>query len=174
MMTTCRLLCALLVLTLCSSPSVYATDIVGHTDTETDITPKEKVNKGTATAVSSSTPTKPGPAAPADTTEEVSEEEPGSLRSPDSIIVGQVESNADMEIKPNTTTTTTTTKAPTINTTTTTTIAPEEPSTKTTTTTTTTRAPSRLREIDGSLSSSAWVCALLLLAVSALACTTVG
>ncbi|EAN90879.1 putative mucin TcMUC [Trypanosoma cruzi] len=41
-------------------------------------------------------------------------------------------------------------------------------------TTTTTRAPSRLREIDGSLSSSAWVFAPLLLAVSALACTTVG
>ncbi|KAF8287003.1 putative mucin TcMUCII [Trypanosoma cruzi] len=41
-------------------------------------------------------------------------------------------------------------------------------------TTTTTRAPSRLREIDGSLSSSAWVCAPLLLAVSALAYTAVG
>ncbi|EAN93978.1 putative mucin TcMUC [Trypanosoma cruzi] len=41
-------------------------------------------------------------------------------------------------------------------------------------TTTTTRAPSRLREIDGSLSSSAWVCASLLLAVSALAYTTVN
>ncbi|KAF5216128.1 hypothetical protein ECC02_011118 [Trypanosoma cruzi] len=39
-------------------------------------------------------------------------------------------------------------------------------------TTTTTRAPSRLREFDGSLSSSAWVCAPLLLAVSALAYTT--
>ncbi|KAF8296532.1 putative mucin TcMUCII [Trypanosoma cruzi] len=63
-----------------------------------------------------------------------------------------------------TTTTTTTTKAPTTTTTTTT----EAP------TTTTTRAPSRLREIDGSLSSSAWVCAPLLLAVSALAYTTLG
>ncbi|KAF8277503.1 putative mucin TcMUCII [Trypanosoma cruzi] len=41
-------------------------------------------------------------------------------------------------------------------------------------TTTTTRAPSRLREVDGSLSSSAWVCAPLLLAVSALAHTTVS
>ncbi|PBJ76892.1 mucin TcMUCII [Trypanosoma cruzi cruzi] len=39
------------------------------------------------------------------------------------------------------------------------------------TTMTTTRAPSRLREIDGSLSSSAWVCAPLLLAVSALTYT---
>ncbi|EKG08586.1 mucin TcMUCII, putative [Trypanosoma cruzi] len=63
------------------------------------------------------------------------------------------------------TTTTTTTKAPTTTTTTTTTEAP---------TTTTTGAPSRLREVDGSLSSSAWVCAPLLLAVSALAYTTVG
>ncbi|KAF8300622.1 putative mucin TcMUCII [Trypanosoma cruzi] len=72
-----------------------------------------------------------------------------------------------------TTTTTTTTKAPT----TTTTTAPEAPSTTTTeapTTTTTTRAPSRLREIDGSLSSSAWVCAPLLLAASALAYTALG
>ncbi|PBJ69796.1 mucin TcMUCII [Trypanosoma cruzi cruzi] len=61
-------------------------------------------------------------------------------------------------------------------TTTTTTTAPETPSTTTTgtPTTTTTRAPSRLREIDGSLSSSAWVCAPLLLAASALAYTAVG
>ncbi|EAN90667.1 putative mucin TcMUCII [Trypanosoma cruzi] len=64
-----------------------------------------------------------------------------------------------------TTTTTTTTKAPTTTTTTTT----EAP-----TTTTTTRAPSLLRESDGSLSSSAWVCAPLLLAVSALAYTALG
>ncbi|KAF5217050.1 hypothetical protein ECC02_010112 [Trypanosoma cruzi] len=73
-----------------------------------------------------------------------------------------------------TTTTTTTTKAP--STTTTATAAPEASSTTTTEapTTTTTRAPSRLREIDGSLSSSAWVCAPLLLAVSALAYTTLG
>ncbi|KAF8300927.1 putative mucin TcMUCII [Trypanosoma cruzi] len=72
-----------------------------------------------------------------------------------------------------TTTTTTTTKAPT----TTTTTAPEAPSTTTTeapTTTTTTRAPPRLREIDGSLSGSAWVCAPLVLAASALAYTAVG
>ncbi|RNC42818.1 mucin TcMUCII, partial [Trypanosoma cruzi] len=70
------------------------------------------------------------------------------------------------------TTTSTTKKAPT----TTTTTAPEAPSTMTTEapTTTTTRAPSRLREIDGGLSSSAWVCAPLLLAVSALAYTTLG
>ncbi|EKF29404.1 mucin TcMUCII, putative [Trypanosoma cruzi marinkellei] len=60
--------------------------------------------------------------------------------------------------EPDTTTKTTTTNAPTT----------------TTTTTTTTGAPSRLPEIDGSLSSPAWVCAPLLLAVSALAYTTLG
>ncbi|RNC40996.1 mucin TcMUCII [Trypanosoma cruzi] len=72
-----------------------------------------------------------------------------------------------------TTTTTTTTQVPT----TTTTTAPEAPSTTTTTetpTATTTRAPSLLREVDSSLSSSAWVCAPLLLVVSALAYTAVG
>ncbi|EAO00052.1 putative mucin TcMUCII [Trypanosoma cruzi] len=78
--------------------------------------------------------------------------------------VGSVSSQIQKENALSTTTTTTTT-------------APQAPSTTTTTkvpTTTTTRAPSRLREIDGSLSSSAWVCAPLLLAVSALACTAVG
>ncbi|PBJ76511.1 mucin TcMUCII [Trypanosoma cruzi cruzi] len=62
-------------------------------------------------------------------------------------------------------------------TTTTTTSAPEAPSTATTeapTTTTTSRAPSRLREIDVSLSSSARVCAPLLLAVSAVVYATLG
>ncbi|KAF8298341.1 putative mucin TcMUCII [Trypanosoma cruzi] len=73
----------------------------------------------------------------------------------------------------NETTTTTTTMAPT--TTSTTTQAPIGKATTTETpTTTTTRAPSRLREIDGSLSSSAWVCAPLLLAASALAYTALG
>ncbi|KAF8307385.1 putative mucin TcMUCII [Trypanosoma cruzi] len=61
-----------------------------------------------------------------------------------------------------TTTTTTTTEAPSD-----TAMNAEAP------TTTTTRAPSRLREIDGSLSSSAWVCAPLLPAVSALVYTAV-
>ncbi|KAF8296695.1 putative mucin TcMUCII [Trypanosoma cruzi] len=80
--------------------------------------------------------------------------------------IDQANTNADDSAEETTatttsTTTTTTTKAPS----TTTTEAP---------TTTTTRAPSRLREIDGSLSSSAWVCAPLVLAVSALAYTTLG
>ncbi|PBJ69259.1 mucin TcMUCII [Trypanosoma cruzi cruzi] len=70
-----------------------------------------------------------------------------------------------------TTTTTTTTKTTT--TTTTTTRAPSTTTTETPTTTTT-RAASRLREVDGSLSSSTWMCAPLLLAASALAYTAVG
>ncbi|EAN96636.1 putative mucin TcMUCII [Trypanosoma cruzi] len=80
-------------------------------------------------------------------------------------VTASVSAQSQKENAP-TTTTTTTTKAPTTTTTTTTTT--EAPST------TTTRAPSRLHEIDGSLSSSAWVCAPLLLAASALAYTTVG
>ncbi|KAF8300778.1 putative mucin TcMUCII [Trypanosoma cruzi] len=82
------------------------------------------------------------------------------------------QANGNAEGGVDTTTTTTTTKAPT----TTTTTAPEAPSTTTTEApaVSTTRAPSGLREIDGSLSSSAWVCAPLVLAASALAYTTVG
>ncbi|EAN95858.1 putative mucin TcMUCII [Trypanosoma cruzi] len=71
-----------------------------------------------------------------------------------------------------TTTTTTTTKAPTT-TTTTTTQAPSATTTEAPAVSTT-RALSRLREIDGSLSSSAWVCAPLVLAASGLAYTTLG
>ncbi|EKF38857.1 mucin TcMUCII, putative [Trypanosoma cruzi marinkellei] len=108
---------------------------------------------------------------------------PGSTDKSHESVVNNPENNTEnskdnKEVKaqtPNTTTTTTTTKAPT---TTTTTAAPEAPSNTAMNTeaptTTTTRAPSRLREIDGSLSSSAWVCAPLLLAVSALAYTAVG
>ncbi|KAF8303134.1 putative mucin TcMUCII [Trypanosoma cruzi] len=88
---------------------------------------------------------------------------------------------------PGTTTTTTTTAPETPSNTATNTEAPTTTTTTTTTTTeapiitsteapttTTTRGPSHLRETDGSLSSSAWVCAPLLLAVSALAYNTVG
>ncbi|RNC32780.1 mucin TcMUCII [Trypanosoma cruzi] len=88
--------------------------------------------------------------------------------------------NQETEDPAETTTTTTTTHAPTTITTTTT----KAPTTTTTTeaptmntealTTMTTCAPSRLREIDGSLSSSACLCAPLLLAASALAYTTVN
>ncbi|KAF5216431.1 hypothetical protein ECC02_010809 [Trypanosoma cruzi] len=68
-----------------------------------------------------------------------------------------------------TTTTTTTTQAPTTTTATTTEAPSDTAMNAEAPTTTTTRAPSRLREIDGSLSSSAWVFAPLLLAASALA-----
>ncbi|KAF8278617.1 hypothetical protein TcBrA4_0113010 [Trypanosoma cruzi] len=58
---------------------------------------------------------------------------------------------------------------------TTTTSAPETPTTTTEApTTTSSRAPLRLREVDVSLSGSAWMCAPLLLAVSALTYATVG
>ncbi|KAF8279046.1 putative mucin TcMUCII [Trypanosoma cruzi] len=79
--------------------------------------------------------------------------------------------NTTTTTQPPTTNTTNTTQAPTTTTTTT-----QAPSTKNTEapTTTTTRAPSRLREVDGSLSSSAWVCAPLVLAASALAYTALG
>ncbi|EAN88103.1 putative mucin TcMUCII [Trypanosoma cruzi] len=80
-------------------------------------------------------------------------------RSGTSSSADQTGKNAEDAAK--TTTTTTTTHAQS----TTTTEAPAV---------STTRAPSRLREIDGSLSSSAWVCAPLLLAASALAYTTLG
>ncbi|EAN88921.1 putative mucin TcMUCII [Trypanosoma cruzi] len=108
----------------------------------------------------------------------------GSTENSSKSVVKKTEQNPEVLIpneeanlqKTNTkTTTTTTTKAPNTTTTTTTT-APEAPSTTTTEapTTTTTLAPSRLRRIDGSLSSSAWACAPLLLAASALAYTAVG
>ncbi|ESS55296.1 mucin TcMUCI [Trypanosoma cruzi Dm28c] len=72
-----------------------------------------------------------------------------------------------------TTTTTTTTKPPTTTSTTTTTQAPSTTTTEVPTVSTT-HAPSHVREVDGSLSSSAWVCAPLLLAASALAYTALG
>ncbi|EAN91626.1 putative mucin TcMUCII [Trypanosoma cruzi] len=98
----------------------------------------------------------------------IQEQQPSGSNSPaaaSSSVTAPVSAQSEKENAPTTTTTTTnTTKAPTATTTTTT----EAP------TTTTTRAPSLLRESDGSLSSSAWVCAPLLLAVSALAYTTLG
>ncbi|RNC43846.1 mucin TcMUCII, partial [Trypanosoma cruzi] len=108
--------------------------------------------------------------------------QPGLIDNPEQSVVksqaqetGESKGNKDFTVKTNTTTNTTPITT-TTTTTTTTTAAPEAPSTTTTEapTTTTTRAPSRLREIDGSLSSSAWVCASLLLAASALAYTTLG
>ncbi|PBJ76570.1 mucin TcMUCII [Trypanosoma cruzi cruzi] len=195
MMTTCRLLCILLVLALCCCPSVCVTTNDDKDDTETTIIstvigpdatvssePKIKANSqesaglvevteqvleeepdelqglNTEVAALQSEKADFGPG-------KVSEKVPGPLQEQDAANAGKGVKKAHTEIKLNTTTTTTTT----------TTTAPEAPSTTTQApTTTTTRAPSRLREIDGSLSSSAWVCAPLLLAASALAYTAVG
>ncbi|EKF29086.1 mucin TcMUCII, putative [Trypanosoma cruzi marinkellei] len=215
MMTTCRLLCALLVLALCCCPSACAAGSDGveedglsgpspplqkqnlgpnpqnedhgdatplpspeahttlHPKTQVDakgkdiITPSATAEEGLRStggseslspghAAAKGNPATPMSSAPA---AEVSKKTETASRDEDTL--KKVKTPED----PLKTTTTTTTRAPT---TTTTTTAPEAP------TTTTTRAPSRLREIDGSLSSSAWVCAPLLLAVSALAYTALG
>ncbi|KAF8277774.1 putative mucin TcMUCII [Trypanosoma cruzi] len=105
---------------------------------------------------------------------QVLNEKPGSIQVSGTAVEGKDGKKDDKEIKPTTSTTsTTTTKTPTTTTTTTTTTAPSTTTTEMPNTATT-RAPSRLRKVDGSLSSSAWVCASLLLAASALACTTLG
>ncbi|KAF8281702.1 putative mucin TcMUCII [Trypanosoma cruzi] len=194
MMTTCRLLCALLVLALCCCPFLcFAQD-------------PEKVQSLDATLTATGTPSLPSeeplqeageseslnPGADTERGKAVLEGEQ-SLAHPEQQSKGAL-STLQTEVASSTTetqslthpsaekavekaedltkTTTMNTRAPTT-TTTTTTKAP------TTTTTeapavSTTLAPSRLREMDGSLSSSAWVCAPLLLAVSALAYTTLG
>ncbi|KAF5222416.1 hypothetical protein ECC02_004447 [Trypanosoma cruzi] len=102
----------------------------------------------------------------ADTVQKNGDNDTTESKSGNNPFTDQTNTNADDSAEKTTATTTTTT----------TTTAPEASITTTTEapTTTTTRAPSRLREIDGSLSSSAWVCAPLLLAVSALAYTTLG
>ncbi|KAF5216631.1 hypothetical protein ECC02_010584 [Trypanosoma cruzi] len=220
MMTTCRLLCALLVLALCCCPSVCAEETPKDTEAERSeqhqFPPALAGPQGASQSLSPSTVSaadrediQPGalesgehvtshsgspiilPSAEKGKVGEegpISEEAASALQkqgdkgttgsqSGQSISEEQADKNSEALSK---TTTTTTTQAPT--TTTTTTTAPEPPSTTTTeassTTNTeapavsTTRAPSRLREVDGSLSGSAWVCAPLLLAASALACTT--
>ncbi|EAN95542.1 putative mucin TcMUCII [Trypanosoma cruzi] len=197
-MMTWRLLCALLVLALCCCPSVCVTatsgDQVGDSPNSTAAQQPgadDSEATKTSTAPNSTGPTvtlpkledpdsqQPAPAGSPNTEgpESIPKEgagpgtdgsgSPGGSVSPAAAssisVTGTVPAQSQKENAP-TTTTTTTTKAPTTTTTTTT----EAPST------TTTRAPSLLRESDGSLSSSAWVCAPLLLAVSALAYTTVG
>ncbi|PBJ70433.1 mucin TcMUCII [Trypanosoma cruzi cruzi] len=201
-MTTCRLLCALMVLALCSSPSVCVTaDGVDEQlapnapkATGAQLPVKEEVEQSKtvektviATGTEKAQGTVSGGLSNGQVASGVSGQSqlrsPGAPLQPPTVpIVASGVKNVPIvpekeQEKETTATTTTTTKAPTKTTTTTTTT--EAPSnaamnTETSTTTTTTRAPSRLREIDGSLSSPAWVCALLLLAVSALACTTVG
>ncbi|KAF5217225.1 hypothetical protein ECC02_009915 [Trypanosoma cruzi] len=214
MMTTCRLLCALLVLALCCCPSLCAGDTqsqaAASSSTTTTTTPPASVPKEKSTlknnvgAVPAPSPTDPshreagstgssglgsvakpgnddgeGPGSTSTGTKpnEVSntlqaDGNKGTTGLPSDKRLSEERANRESEDSTEETTTTTT-KAPT---TTTTTTAPEAPSTTTTEApaVSTTRAPSRLREMDGSLSSSAWVCAPLVLAVSALAYTTLG
>ncbi|KAF8300557.1 putative mucin TcMUCII [Trypanosoma cruzi] len=207
MMTTCRLLCALLVLALCCCPS----NASGTERAEQDSS--QETTMTTATQATTLTLGQPGPkgeesggdkgnpAAHGDggvTTDPKTQLNAKPNASAAEVKNGMTETTSDKnpsaekrnksEEDSAQTTTTTTTQAPTTTTTTTTTTtmaptttttAPEALSGKATTTaeaptTTTTRAPSRLREVDGSLISSAWVCAPLLLAASALAYTAVG
>ncbi|EAN93919.1 putative mucin TcMUCII [Trypanosoma cruzi] len=199
-MMTCRLLCALLLLALCCCPSVcvMATVDVKENDSGEVRTPDETLPGNTSLNPNAPTVPKAGTSKDTEKTQDLPTggsstgkdalgasgqtqlQSPGvplqpttapTVASVAQIVPIRSETVQEKGATPSTTTTTTTTKAPT--TTTTTTEAP------TTTTTeapavSTTRAPSRLREIDGSLSSSAWVCAPLVLAASALAYTAVG
>ncbi|PBJ76567.1 mucin TcMUCII [Trypanosoma cruzi cruzi] len=202
MMTTCRLLCILLVLALCCCSCICTASVVAeHVVPSPPLKPPQGTIPGINSPDSSvlaeqedvgadavdlpvravkegksgglSNTENGGRATEQAESESMDTKSRGSTENPGMSVVKKTEQNPevlrpneeDNLQKTNTKTTTTTTKAPTTTTTTTTTEAP---------TTTTTRAPSRLREIDGSLSSSAWVCAPLLLAVSALAHTTVG
>ncbi|PBJ73626.1 mucin TcMUCII [Trypanosoma cruzi cruzi] len=177
-MMTCRLLCALLVLALCCCPYVCATESTEEAVPSTDSDPqegegrtngKQKETSGNSdlTSKESKVESEGGTQDIKDRPTDViskSEGAPGASGEPGKTSdVDQSATNPKLGVplEKTTTTTITTTKAPN-------TMVTEAP------TTTTTRAPSRLREIDGSLSSSAWVCAPLLLAVSALAYTTVG
>ncbi|RNC40377.1 mucin TcMUCII [Trypanosoma cruzi] len=177
-MVTCRLLCALLVLALCYCPSVCATTEEDNPSTNYDPQEGEGRTNGRqkGTSESPDLTTKESEVESEGGTQDIqgrdtdvisdSEGAPGASGEPGKTSdVDQSATNpklgVPLEKTTTTTPTTTTTKAPnTMNT--------EAPTTTTTTT------PSRLREIDGSLSSSAWVCAPLLLAASALAYTAVG
>ncbi|RNF08005.1 mucin TcMUCII [Trypanosoma cruzi] len=185
-MMTCRLLCALLVLALCCCPSVCVTtdDVKPQVDVEgtgNNSSPPESGGQGKDQSQPAAQPVPKPAGEPGKDT--VAEKSPKStvMQSVDpkktaqtdgtagtqrdtSTSAGQADKNSKASAETTTTTTTTTTTAPEATSTTST----EAP------TTTTTRAPSRLREVDSSLSSSAWVCASLLLAGSALAYTTVG
>ncbi|KAF8303242.1 putative mucin TcMUCII [Trypanosoma cruzi] len=189
MMMACRLLCALLVLALCCCPSVCGTESsdeitqsVQKSDPQpgisgTDGRQKDKnevPGPGVVTpAVQDNNKVEEKTVPKANENANSQDASVASVQSAKTSAAGKSAtiSKVDFTVQK----TTTTTNAPTTSTTTTrtTTEAPIITSTETTTTTTT-RGPSRLREIDGSLSSSAWVCAPLLLAVSALAYTTLG
>ncbi|PWV15929.1 putative mucin TcMUCII [Trypanosoma cruzi] len=187
-MMTCRLLCALLVLALCCCPSVCVTEgsdklaqSVQKSDPQSGISGTDGRQKdknevpgpGVVTpAVQDNNNVEEKTVPKANENANSQDASVASVQSAKTSAAGKSAtiSKVDFTVRK----TTTTTNAPnTTTTTTTTTEAPIITSTETTTTTTT-RGPSHLREIDGSLSSSAWVCAPLLLAVSALACTTLG
>ncbi|KAF8277912.1 putative mucin TcMUCII [Trypanosoma cruzi] len=194
-MMTCRLLCALLVLALCCCQYVCAAESAGHTEVKAAVaaslqslvpegTPKEIGNSGSPSKEPGAEQERDAGAGPSltgvlpqpkDAKNAVQiKDGDNTTGSQNSRNTPAEEANQEAEDPAGTTTTTTTTYAPTTITTTTT-KAPSNTAMNTEApTTTTTRAPSRLREIDGSFSSSAWVCAPLLLAASALAYTTVG
>ncbi|EKF28474.1 mucin TcMUCII, putative [Trypanosoma cruzi marinkellei] len=242
MTTTCRLLCALLVLALCCCPSVFATNVEKVSSPEVQMNGKDTVQLPHAPGGPSATtsghsgssglgpgldkeknapgtsdsagalPQSKGANVPLETEVKESAREningttapgapiPGDATNPGNTVGDEggttgpelqsddTRDTAQGEDKSTTGTPSDTrlpadqtdekAKDPTATTTTTTTTtAPEAPTTTTALeapTMTTTRAPSRLREMDGSLSSSAWVCAPMLLAVSALAYTALG
>ncbi|EAN88575.1 putative mucin TcMUCII [Trypanosoma cruzi] len=203
MMMTCRLLCALLVLALyCCCPSVCGADAqpgpqaapvppppppqpptptagqsgLSGSGPETGGIPgngqaaKNSATEPAAETIEAEAPrlADPGPkvnnvsnTSLTEVTNGNKESEIGAGTSTDKDVNKAEASFETTTMTATTTTTTTTTQAPS----TTTTEAPAV---------STTRAPSRLRRIDGSLSSSAWVCAPLVLAASALAYTAVG
>ncbi|PBJ69784.1 mucin TcMUCII [Trypanosoma cruzi cruzi] len=203
MMMTCRVLCALLVLALCCCLSVCSGETVGDISTGSSMSlpqPNERDNPDSGQDLQTdsdaeladsgsvegglrnggSTPLKrqentvevqkPNTEAgalqsgsAASGAGQVLNEKPGSIQASGTAVEGKDGKKDDKEIKPTTSTTSTTTTTTAPSTTTT-----EMPNTATT------RAPSRLRKVDGSLSSSAWMCASLLLAASALTYTTLG
>ncbi|KAF5217736.1 hypothetical protein ECC02_009369 [Trypanosoma cruzi] len=200
-MMTCRLLCALLVLALCCCPSVCATvanqDKDAETKQDSDLEDNQMEEPKLVTdqhSASSSSPQKitvegteharntakhtlettvavTGTAGSQNNSSNTKDQDHGQSTKEETENTKTVTVNKqNKKYAP-----TTTTEEPTTTTTTTTTQAPSGKATTTEApTTTTTRAPSRLREIDGSFSGSAWVCAPLLLAASALAYTTLG
>ncbi|RNF03221.1 mucin TcMUCII [Trypanosoma cruzi] len=182
-MMTCRLLCALLVLAFCCSPSVCAsgTDARNQEEPSQMITiqppnPTPVQNGEGSGAGHADAPVNGGGSTgkekqSSDAPKEIQEQSTEDMTGTESGTSKSAKQGTKGEEGAAETATTNTTQTPT--TTTTTTQAPSNTTTETPTTTTT-HAPSPLREIDGSLSSSAWVCAPLVLAASALAYTAVG
>ncbi|PBJ74926.1 mucin TcMUCII [Trypanosoma cruzi cruzi] len=187
-MMTCRLLCALLVLALCCCPSVCVKTTGGLTKNMDLSSTQSQVQDQSDEEQVSETEIVAEPEGEADV-DEGSGSEDSTLRktqgSSDEVKTPGEDAGAGQRLTGTPGLQSDTNKSADLTdkeaedpakTTTTTTTAPETPSTTTTgtPTTTTSRAPSRLRKIDGSLSSSAWVCAPLLLAASALAYTALG